>query len=351
LLPSPARSSPRELDLSVGRPGPHAFTSVSVSLVRGYPHIHRIPASRPVTIGQNALCIEAGRPLSAAQEFLLSLVGQINCVSLMLLPTIRGRGQELRCYTIMRWCSALVMGVGARDSVRALRREGPGMSDRLQLHEQLEKELLALGDGVMLIEQFDGLVAGLLVCPELITPDEWLPIVWGLDEDDPQPAFTDLDHANRVLALVMRYYNDVALTLAERPERYDPLFAIDRGEVLWEIWIEGFAEAVRLRPDSWSKLLDADETSDAMLGLLALIEVVMKNKELPTGFVDELTERAHDLIPEWVVTLNDHRLARTAPRPAAQPPMPLAASRRKAGRNEPCPCGSGKKYKKCCGLN
>lgn len=24
---------------------------------------------------------------------------------------------------------------------------------------------------------------------------------------------------------------------------------------------------------------------------------------------------------------------------------------RKIGRNEPCPCGSGKKYKKCCGSN
>lgn len=24
---------------------------------------------------------------------------------------------------------------------------------------------------------------------------------------------------------------------------------------------------------------------------------------------------------------------------------------RKVGRNEPCPCGSGKKYKKCCGAN
>jgi len=22
---------------------------------------------------------------------------------------------------------------------------------------------------------------------------------------------------------------------------------------------------------------------------------------------------------------------------------------KKVGRNEPCPCGSGKKYKKCCG--
>ena len=26
-----------------------------------------------------------------------------------------------------------------------------------------------------------------------------------------------------------------------------------------------------------------------------------------------------------------------------------ARSTKKVGRNEPCPCGSGKKYKKCCG--
>ncbi|WP_082364086.1 SEC-C metal-binding domain-containing protein [Rhodopseudomonas sp. AAP120] len=29
------------------------------------------------------------------------------------------------------------------------------------------------------------------------------------------------------------------------------------------------------------------------------------------------------------------------------PPAP--ATRTKVGRNEPCPCGSGKKYKRCCG--
>jgi uncharacterized protein YecA (UPF0149 family) len=27
------------------------------------------------------------------------------------------------------------------------------------------------------------------------------------------------------------------------------------------------------------------------------------------------------------------------------------ASTKKVGRNDPCPCGSGKKYKKCCRLN
>ncbi|MGA8185373.1 MAG: SEC-C metal-binding domain-containing protein [Terriglobia bacterium] len=26
-----------------------------------------------------------------------------------------------------------------------------------------------------------------------------------------------------------------------------------------------------------------------------------------------------------------------------------ASARKQPGRNDPCPCGSGKKYKKCCG--
>lgn len=30
------------------------------------------------------------------------------------------------------------------------------------------------------------------------------------------------------------------------------------------------------------------------------------------------------------------------------PPKPMTAAQ-KVGRNQPCPCGSGKKYKKCCG--
>ncbi len=35
------------------------------------------------------------------------------------------------------------------------------------------------------------------------------------------------------------------------------------------------------------------------------------------------------------------------------PPPTLRSARlqdgRKVGRNDPCPCGSGKKYKRCCG--
>jgi preprotein translocase subunit SecA len=36
-------------------------------------------------------------------------------------------------------------------------------------------------------------------------------------------------------------------------------------------------------------------------------------------------------------------------RPPAPAPMPVLEEDEKIGRNEPCPCGSGQKYKKCCG--
>ena len=35
-------------------------------------------------------------------------------------------------------------------------------------------------------------------------------------------------------------------------------------------------------------------------------------------------------------------------RPVRQGPAPLKAAQAKVGRNDPCPCGSGKKHKQCC---
>ena len=40
-----------------------------------------------------------------------------------------------------------------------------------------------------------------------------------------------------------------------------------------------------------------------------------------------------------------------APSTPAQPTTLKNADGSKVGRNDPCPCGSGKKYKKCCGFN
>lgn len=62
-------------------------------------------------------------------------------------------------------------------------------------------------------------------------------------------------------------------------------------------------------------------------------------------FSDEGAERAiheksefHRIDGTWFYT----RAVRSGP-------APIKSSQPKVGRNEPCPCGSGKKYKQCCG--
>lgn len=37
------------------------------------------------------------------------------------------------------------------------------------------------------------------------------------------------------------------------------------------------------------------------------------------------------------------------PKPKTEKSEPIVNNEKKVGRNEPCPCGSGKKYKNCCG--
>jgi uncharacterized protein len=228
----------------------------------------------------------------------------------------------------------------------------PGLSRRLK---QLDKELLALGEEAMLIEELDGFIAGLLVCPDLIKPSEWLPIIWGRDSGDEQPTFENLDHVNRVLGLIMEHYNNVARTLMECPDRYSPLFAVDErnGDVLWELWAEGFDKAVKLCPAAWQKLLDTDaETAAAMRGMRMLIDIACGDPSMPERDRESLMAKAPEDIANWVVTLNDWRLANYQPIQGTDPILPPSAtSAHRVGRNDPCPCGSGKKYKKCCGLH
>jgi len=65
--------------------------------------------------------------------------------------------------------------------------------------------------------------------------------------------------------------------------------------------------------------------------------------EVPADIDDRLDADAA-LIPRMILVLRKlGRIREAARRP---PPFPR---RSKVGRNDPCPCGSGKKYKRCCG--
>jgi uncharacterized protein len=229
------------------------------------------------------------------------------------------------------------------------------MPDLSHSLEQLDEELLELGEGAMMVEELDGFIAGLLVCPELVMPDEWLAIVLNRDPADQQPVFDNIDQANRVFGLVQEHYNSVALTLMQHPKRYRPLFPVDarNGDILWEIWIEGFAAALDLRPQAWQRLFDTDAdaaTPVAMRGMMALVDAVCGDPPLPEEDLAALHATAPDSIAHWVVVLNKARLASGPSMPRGNPRQPSRATQ-KIGRNDPCSCGSGKKYKRCCGLN
>jgi uncharacterized protein len=217
--------------------------------------------------------------------------------------------------------------------------------------EELDRLLLALPtehDGLDLYE-LDGFVAGLLVCPEAIMPSEWLPVVWG--EGD-EPSFENLDQAQATINAVMGHYNRVAEGLARNPPDYEAILGVDPNsdDLLWEPWISGFECAMRLRPDVWEATLESDdeEVRATIPMILAMHEIDVGTTKLDEEAVDELDELAPELIPGIVITLNSWARGEAAEHRGSARGAAAFAPRPKVGRNEPCPCGSGKKFKKCC---
>mgnify|MGYP000873577171 CR=1 FL=1 len=92
-------------------------------------------------------------------------------------------------------------------------------------------------------------------------------------------------------------------------------------------------------------------------------EVVDEQTQLPPAGVGRVPPAPPLLLPPAPSPAAPRQLEIPAASPAATPPSGADADRTaargsgagsgegapKPGRNDPCPCGSGKKYKKCCG--
>jgi uncharacterized protein len=211
----------------------------------------------------------------------------------------------------------------------------------------------------MCVSELDGYVAGLLLCPEVIMPSEWLPEVWGLDDE---PEFASMEQAEATIGAVMAHYNRVAENLANRRKPYEIVLeqAEGEGEPFWEFWIAGFYQAMRLQPEPWERYWNADDKDVAASFKLiaALIDLEAGISPLPEDKQADLEKSAAKIIPGLVVTMNDWIKSQTPVGMGATPDWFGAANMNagparsnKVGRNEPCPCGSGRKYKRCCGSN
>lgn len=222
----------------------------------------------------------------------------------------------------------------------------PISSPRLRRLDQILLDIAS--DDAMLLSELDGYVTGILICPDLIMPGEWLPEVWG--GAGGRAPFDDERDVRWFIDKVMQHYNAVAAGLLKGHGRFTPVFDTDvrHGEILWEIWIEGFACAVDLRPESWAQITEDDDqaAADAFDGLATLIAIADDSSDLERSIIDDLTARGHDLIPRWVEALHAWRLNNQVHQAVTTAPIAT-----KFGRNDPCGCGSGRKYKKCCGLN
>jgi len=198
-----------------------------------------------------------------------------------------------------------------------------------------------------MLSDLDGFLTGVAIGPELILPSEWLPAVWGGE----QPEFADRAEAQAILGTIMGRYNEILRDVAAGT--INPIFWENRdGDLVAMDWAEGFLDAIRLRIEAWKKLMTSPRDCELLLPILALCcdERGESLLGLSADEEDRLAAEAADVIPDCIVAI-DRYWHRTGGRQISMPlrpgrPPPAAS---KVGRNEPCRCGSGKKFKACCG--
>jgi uncharacterized protein len=214
--------------------------------------------------------------------------------------------------------------------------------------EALDQFLMsdASPEDCMQLSDLDGFLTGIAIGPELVMPSEWLPAIWGGDE----PAFESIEQAQTVIGTIMGRYNEILRALSTDPETYAPLFwEGPDGEVIAADWAEGFVDAVRLRPEAWRPLLEDREALVMLMPILALCGDAEGGSplELDPEEDADLLAQAPELIPACVAGIDGFWKERRG-RPKAGPGRAKSA---KVGRNDPCPCGSGRKHKRCCGAH
>lgn len=212
-------------------------------------------------------------------------------------------------------------------------------------HRRLDAALADLPlDEPMLLSELDGFLTGVLLCPEPIPAAEWLDCVWGVSADG-SAAFEDPADVAWFVDSVMARRTEITRDMVRG--KLQPILDVDErnGDVIWEPWIDGFEAAMALRPAVWEAVRGGGDPSAvaALAGIATLIAVANDESAFDSIEINAMQAR----IP---LQLADHVLALHAARPrdAAVPVAQASVASARVGRNDPCPCGSGKKSKRCC---
>ena len=199
-------------------------------------------------------------------------------------------------------------------------------------------------------EALDGFFAALACCPDLIMPSEYMRIIQSGETENGDMVFDDLDEAQRFMGLVTRHWNYVNYQLNEGPAYLPLVLENEKGEYSGNDWANGFLCGINLRHDVWSELINSEEHGGSMVPIWALAYENHPEADL-RPFTEPIDEKKReDLIVNAAASvMRMHAYYRSQQSAYMAQTKTYVRPHRKIGRNEPCPCGSGRKYKRCCG--
>ena len=211
--------------------------------------------------------------------------------------------------------------------------------------DELEEFLLSdlVPEKCMFLEMMDGFLTGIAIGPVTIMPSVWLSEIFGETEDDEMIWDSD-EQAQGIIELILRQYQSIVDTFGKNENYFEPVFTEAQGVALIDEWAIGFHRAIELNPTAWRPLLDHKD------GFLLTLPIILYGT--PEGWKQlkedpKIKEISHE---DWVQNLIDSVLNiyefwlpyRSDNVQSIKGAVP------KIGRNDPCLCGSGKKFKKCC---
>ncbi|MES9992347.1 MAG: UPF0149 family protein [Candidatus Thiodiazotropha sp.] len=218
--------------------------------------------------------------------------------------------------------------------------------DRLDqfLLNRIDNEIITeeMDEGIFDISTLDGFLTAIVSGPVTIPPSMWLPSVWG----DFEPEWESEEAFSDILALLVRHMNGIVQTLMQYPDDFEPLYlqrqVDDMTYTIVDEWCEGYFRGTELSPEEW--LAGGDKIATLLNPIFAFTEATDWQGHNQDD--DEVITLQQAIAPS-AREIHAYWLSRRSDMPY-QDPAPDTRNQPRVGRNDPCPCGSGKKYNKCC---
>jgi len=222
----------------------------------------------------------------------------------------------------------------------------------------LEAFLFAEDSGLdqpMDVSMIDGLFCALISGPNLISPLQALPWVFDFENGEQKPELTDADVVQRILGLLMKQWNATSAALMSAECGYEPLLGCreledGRQVFILDEWCRGYLIGMEFDQQAWTPLLMEHPNWVTPMLLYGSEEGWQQMEARPPSDAEHASATAS--LAEFAVQIHAYWLERRgdAPVPLLKP-QTLRRSEPKLGRNDPCHCGSGRKYKVCHGAN